>query len=580
MINFRENKYQRHFLIICILSIIITLIVEFNLTSAIFFGGYLDTKDMILDGNNDTYYLFLINESSKGNWNLGNPFSKEWSGAAYLYPSLNINAPGLLKRIFHLDVKSTSIIISYGSLFILMALILTFFLLLFGRNYFGYLVGIAFIFYSPSYSAYTWGRIVSPQINFIPLILFFIFYFSNFKFWKRELGLAILAGILFYTYPYHWTFALPMLVIGDLWTFVRHKKIIREYLYKYIAIVVISLPYILHFLQIHNLSYYEESMRRIGLLYSRWPAGIYTQLGLLSCLALFFILQRYVFSRFKFNISTFVKFDKVIIGFIVSLIVLNQQLITGKQLEFNSHYLPVIIIFFAAFFGGLVFVAMNTLRRHAKIFIIASILLTLILASNYTMFQIKYKGFAIKNNYFGSDALSVADWFVKNNIKGEVIYTPLHLNNAIGLLTNNYLYFHQGQELQLMPTAEIVDRFIYFDITNNLITEYPENYQGQLFGHTYDSIMQKENVINRMKSLLLRKPFVSMPLSQYIKFDFGLIREKRKTVSIDEFNKYLDKYHVDYLLYEQKDRHSIYEKVPGKVVFENQAYLIKKRPEV
>ena len=84
-----------------------------------------------------------------------------------------------------------------------------------------------------------WGQVISPQTNFIFLTLFLLFYFwpvsepaprtslgigVNSNFWKREIGMAIFAGLL-YTYP-SLTYALPLLVLTDLWEFFKEKGLI------------------------------------------------------------------------------------------------------------------------------------------------------------------------------------------------------------------------------------------------------------------------------------------------------------------------------------------------------------------
>ena len=94
---------KQQFAITLAASLFATLLIQNNVTSAILFNGYLKNPSLI-EGN--SYYLIMINESAKGNWQNGNPFNKEWSRAPYLYPPLNIHIPGLVKKIFHLDIKT------------------------------------------------------------------------------------------------------------------------------------------------------------------------------------------------------------------------------------------------------------------------------------------------------------------------------------------------------------------------------------------------------------------------------------------------------------------------------------------
>ena len=166
-------------------------------------------------------------------------------------------------------------------------------------------------------------------------------------------------------------------------------------------------------------------------------------------------------------------------------------------------------------------------------------------------------------------------WFIQNQIQDKAVYAPEELNDDINLLTNNYLYFHPGQELQLIPTSELIDRFTYFDITNQDITDHLLNRQTMVFGMTFIEKMQKDNLLNKIKSLVFRKKFTPATLAQYTKYDFEPIRQKRINPDLAEFNRYLKKYHVDYLVYREKDQESIYKLVPGKIVFEGDSYIIK-----
>src|SRR3989338_4439834 len=99
---------RKHFLIILVLSAVITVIIQNGLTRAIIFDDYLQTKS--IGGGGVNYYLSLINESSKGNWSLGSPYFLEWRYEPYLYPALNINAAGFLKQMLGVDIKFYSLL--------------------------------------------------------------------------------------------------------------------------------------------------------------------------------------------------------------------------------------------------------------------------------------------------------------------------------------------------------------------------------------------------------------------------------------------------------------------------------------
>ncbi|HEY4510687.1 MAG TPA: hypothetical protein VJJ73_02525 [Candidatus Paceibacterota bacterium] len=566
---------RRHLLIIVILSVLITIVLQLNLTRAILFRDYLRTDDIVLGREDRAYYLVLINESSKGNWELGSPFLKEWGEAPYLYPALNVNALGFLKKVSGTSIKSYFIILDYAAVLVLMILAITLFLVMFRWENFGYIAGISYVLLP---RMLIWDRTISPQTNFIPLLLFLIFYFSRMSGIKREIALGASAGVLFYVYPYYWTFTVALLVIGDVWEFFKNKKFIWERLYKYLIILAIIPYYLIHMLNVRHLSYYEESIRRIGALYSRLPSGFYTQAVILSLIIIFLFLRRFVFRKNNYPGAYFQNFEKIILGLVASVIVLNQQIVTGMQLEFNSHYLPVIIIFMVGVVAGMFFVVIGQGRFRIKLVTAGGIAVAMVFFSNAILYQVRNNHFSKKENYLTDDALKTLNWFKENEVRDSVIYSPPELSNKILLLTNNYLYFHPAQELHLMPTSELVYRFTYSDITNQDITSHPENYQLQIFGQIFNSIREKDNVVRHIKAVISGQKFVPAPLDEkYLRYDFKPMRLERVTVTPPKLDSILGKYHVNYVVYSIRDKNSIYKNIPGKIVFENSSYLIKAR---
>lgn len=547
-----------------------TLVINFNLTRAIIVDGYL-TNPALVSGN--PYYLELVNESSKGNWQLGSPFIKEWRNSPYLYPALNFHLPGLIKRFFDLNIKSILILLDYGALFVLLASTLAFFQVLFKFNYFGYVAAFAYIFYP--FRMIEWNRTINPQVSFIPFALFLVFYFSSFKFWIRELGMAFLTGFLFYIYPYYWTFALVLLGLSDLREWIAAKKIIGEYLFKYLVIGLIALPYFLNLWEITRLPYYRETVMRIGFLYSRWPAGLYTQAAIVFVFPLFFLFKKYILERHSLNLEKSVNFKQLCVGLTASLIVLNQQLITGVQMEFNSHYLPIALIFLVAMIGGMAAVFTANARRYKGIAVLFSLLVLLGLFYYGFYWYTRENPYRMPERYPSQDQLEVYDWFNQSQIRDAIVYSPAELNDGIILLTNNYLYFHGSQELHLMPTEEIIDRFTYYDLFNSNLTDRLVEEQVQVFGHTFQSAWQKDQVVGKIKSILSGKPFVAATLESYTAYDFEPMRRIRTKPDLSEFVDHLKKYNVDYLVYRRRDQNTLYKEVLGQVVFENDGYIIK-----
>lgn len=569
-------KPRNIFLVLFFFSVAITLIFQINLTRGIMLLGTFPVKQIIAHENG--YYLSLINESSKGHWNLGSPYFKEWSSEPFIYPALNLNTLGFIKKLFGWDIGSTALYLHYISLFLLIFFALLAFVILFEYRFIGFLIGIIYLFYP---YMRTWNGLVSPEINFIPFFLFLCIYFfdiyikkdGSLRLWMYEIFLGASTGILFYTYPYHWTFALVLLSIYDILVFVEQRKILIRNLIKYIVVALVATPYFIHMWKIVHLSYYVETMQRIGLIYSRFPAGLITQIMIATTLVSFLFFYRYALKSFKSNPSN--QFMLVIAGLLASLIVLNQQLITGVQLEYNSHYLPVVMFFVIAMIGLCVSSIAN--GSNTKKYIVFTCIVTIVLGLVTKWTSDQYLQYSYTKSTFTKleSSIEVERWFLDNAITNSVVYAPPELEDAISTLTGNYLYFNGNQKLQLIPNSELLDRFIYFDITNNSITNNPVAYQHLVFGHTFDAILQKDDVINYIKTKLLGTPFLPNTLENYVKYDFSEIIKKRKEATTHSFLAYLKKYNVEYVIYRSNDNNPIYQSLPGKIVFANTDYKIR-----
>ncbi len=566
------TSFLRSYVLIVILSVAVTLVLQLNLTRAIFLEGYLKS-DRIIAGHGA--YLDIIVESSKGNWNIGSPFLKEWRNGPYLYPALNFNIGGLVKRIGGFDAKTTTIVLHYGSLFIMVLAAFTMFLTLFKWHPFGYLVTLAYLF-APGLRG--WNELVSPEINFIFFFMFMAFYFSSLSFWKREISLGITAGLLFYTYPYHWTYALPLLLFSDTWEFWKTRHIDVRRALKYVFILGIALLYLQHLFVITKLPYYAETMARIGLIQSHFPAGIGIQLCVAALLSGWFLLRR-ARSFISKTIGRF-DFDKVVIGLLMTFVVLNQQLITGRELEFHSHYFAVIVLFVVAFLGGVSWGLIQWGKAIPHFHVVSSLFITLwaIVAfvgmGRWMFLQTKSNMFHDYGSQWSEDAINVGKWFRGQGIRDAVIYVPPEFSEPITELSENYLVYDSNEKLYLIPNQELISRFTYFDIANAKLTENLITIQNNLFGHLFDAQWQKDNVRRRIFAFLKNEPFEPKPLDEYITFDFSDMYRQRKNVTPAILHNYFLKYNVDYVVSPGGAYDKFLNAMPTHAIFKNSRYKI------
>lgn len=582
---------KKSLLSIFVLSICVTIIFQFNLTRALLFENYFST-DQNIAGNG--LYLDEMIESAKGSWRLGSPYIKEMRDEPYLYIPLNIHVAGMIKWAFHLNAKTASIVVLYAAPLVMTFLTFLFFLVLFQWHWFGSIAAFVYLFLPGMRS---WADLISPPLNFIFLFLFLIFYVSRFSFWKREVGLAVTAGLLFYTYPYHWTYALLILIFFDIWHGIKIQKVEYSRIVKYLIICFIATIYIWNLLTIIRLPYYTETMRRIGLIYSRFPAGLATQTVILGLLAAVPVFYRFYYRKLKDRRAMHLfDFDKIIIGLMAGIAVLNQQFITGMELEFNSHYYAVIMIFVVALIGGIswvVIVDSNSIRVRqqinnsylfpldgvkkqffARMLFVLWFIVTSTFVGRWVYIQTKQNDFYSSGNYWSDDALTVAKWFQKNNIHDAVVYAPIELMDPIHIISENYFVFHPNQALFLISNQELIDRFSYFDISNQKLTNNLADYQNMVFGHAFDAQLQKDNIVGRIKSIIFRSQFVPASLNDYVDYDFNVLQKKRESITKSEFIKYLSRYHVDYLIYPIESIKHNSSLIVGTKVFETKNYII------
>lgn len=169
-------------------------------------------------------------------------------------------------------------------------------------------------------------RPISPQFHFIPFILtlYFISKVCIEKDYVFVVPSGILAGLLFYTSIYYWTFiyaGLFALMIIEL--FRERLDNAKNFLFIYFISFIVGIPYLLSAAALNNLPYFSEIFLRGG--------GLYTHqriLPIMEIITLFFlVIMRFVFKEKK-------EYLYYMISFVTGgLICLNQQIITGKTVE-------------------------------------------------------------------------------------------------------------------------------------------------------------------------------------------------------------------------------------------------------
>jgi len=501
----------------------------------------------------ETYYLTMAADVARGQ-KLGNPYLKEHQNEHYLVPDLIEKFLVGESRVLGLDIPETFM----ANDFIL--------------PFFGFIILYFFIFsltdkrsISLIYSIFlftifiaSFGRPVNPQLSFIFVIIGVWLIALIQKFLNQEIkekkiyfaffSLALVIGILVYIYPYFWTSLLVLLFLILSFYTVKEKKFnyILPLLGFIFFLLILVIPYLINTWQINHISYYSETLQRIGLLNNHWPACYFnTGLSLLTLFFYFLIKKKQEQNYFS-------------LALIISPVILNwQNVITGKYLQFSSHYYLVTI-----FFLTLAMIILldkydwreNKTNKNILIFLFAAII---ILPVAY-----KQKGEVIgtfcRNLFQKNSSLAdmqnyapVFDWFNNNSEEGKVIYVLGKASAFISIYTRNYEYMNGYANAYLVSDSELEDRWVRQNIFLDINEEYiRSNSRGIWYNGLIDQY-QNSIIRNKIIKALIGINIQAEPETPQAFID--RVYKKYQEVKKENIESALKKYEIDYILLDTKD---------------------------
>lgn len=411
-------------------------------------------------------------------------------------------------------------------------------------------------------------RPVSPQLNFVFWLSQFIFLWELIKNGPLRKILVLNAvnlGLLFYIYPYYWTFYLVFLTILVGVYFIYSRELTFAIMKILAGGLILAIPYFVNSYFISRTLEYEETITRLGLIYSRFPSGARVILGAFVLLVLFMLALR----------SKLIKIDNPTLffsgGIFAAAISMNQHLITGRNLEFSSHYRMLSIFFFIFSFAYLWKTYLGRNFSHKKLVSSVLVLAALfIVAQNTYAYLNKYStGVSSEDQKYAL----LFDWLNKNTPKDSVVYADNILSNLIPIYTNNNVFYSDNANLFLMADDEVLTRFIL----NNFFESFDEEFviknvrfiyrvrYADIYGHAVQS--------NKLRRLLGMNTVPEMYLPKDI---IDSVLKYADELKNSDFKKELGKYRVDYILWDKnKNPEWLFKnhKFVSKV-FENDGFVI------
>lgn len=498
--------------------------------------------------NDETYYLARARDVIDGHSRLGNPYLYEHKNEQpmqFWLPDYILAEPLAI-----LNIKN----IQHGYIFydFLLPIILTLLsysiIYLLTRSVPISVLSASFLHLNLFF--YIFNRAPSPQLNFIFWLLLFLFWlrFLYKPSYKNAIITGIFFGLLFHVYTYYWTFYVVFFAVYLAINFLLKQKIeYKKYLIIGATAFIIAIPYFISMVKSTGLPYYAESLARVGMVDTHFPTG--RKIVMWGAIVLILILISYKKKILEINKKSLL----LLSGIFAAIITTNHNIITGKNLQFASHYWMLsvfIFVFTAVYLFNLIF--KKTKNNNIKILLLTILFIFIFKAPFDNLMNIlggrtmAYSHEDIKKQEYAT----IFEWFNKNTTKDDVVFTNDEFSSLIPIYTSNNVYSNGIAGLHFMSDNELQERFIINKYWDEMDAQYAIDYKFSIWG----SYHQTAYDINRTKNKLRRVFF--MPEKEYTKIpkeDIDKFLEFAGEIKNNNLEEQLKKYRVDYFLQDKQN---------------------------
>jgi hypothetical protein len=488
----------------------------------------------------DRYYQARSHEIRDGYPFLGNPYIYELRNDPSVSFWIPDAIPSYAGMFFGVDVQHTFAIFDFLLPPLLFLGTYGIFLYLTGRRLASLLV--ATVFHLGLFLT-TFIRSPSPQVNFffVEFALYALIRFvKNAPYRWHVLGVSL--GILFYVYPYYWTFMYGVVGMFFLLSFAR-KELRPMSLPLFCALTIgtiIGLPVLLQTLGSHS-SEYTETLLRLGQIRSRTPAG-FASIAMCLSLISFLALCMWRITALRRDIVMWL-FASASLG---ALFASNNQIVLGTNLEYSSHYfLPVAYLIFLAFaYTCLQILKILPARHYSYVWkgiLIMTIFATALGGALDILRRVQPNPELLANQRYAP----ILAWLRTNTPKDSVVLTDEVLSSFIPAYTDDRIFYSRNANLHVMSDKEAWTRFLLEYRGVHLSDSFLDDHIGQIWGaHPYDvygHILQ----LNKLRKFLGLTPLPAVLVSNTMKMEFrnfAIAQEK------EPVQKILGSRRIDYVM--------------------------------
>ncbi|MBU0614425.1 hypothetical protein KJ766_04080 [Patescibacteria group bacterium] len=487
------------------------------------------------------YYLARIRDVMDGHYSISNPYYWEHKNGLPNQLFLVEIFLGAIYKTIHLSVfqgfVATTIVASVLAFLLVYAIC---FQIVHSRVVALAVSALLFIGFSPTYLM----RPVSPQMNilfWLSFVLILIIFSKQPHRWKWIGLLALSFGILFYVYPYYWTHGvITFSLIGISYWFIDRLRFGRLAT-AFICGCIIAIPYIILTVVTFRLPYYSETLERIGIISSHDPSGI----NILFIVTVVILIGFFAWKKRVFILD----YEAVVLGslLLAVAIAVNQQIITGKNLHFASHYYDL------AIFSG-VFCLLKIWKSGEEIILrkiginaFISVFIFVFIAMGFnTYFSMLMNGYVIdaSSQRYGE----VLRWMNANVPRDSVVLADQSLSSFIPVYTSGNVFFEGNAGLYILSDKEVADRFIignmlYVPVTSSFI----QTQERAIFGLHYVVVNGHIHQMNLLRGLL------RLPMQKIESADGAVINVSQRAQELQSFGftKAVQDYHLDYIVWDR-----------------------------
>lgn len=304
------------------------------------------------------------------------------------------------------------------------------------------------LWHSPFIEFLVYSRPVNPSVSSIFFFLDLYFILCLFKKPKDKISLCMasfFSGVLSYVYLYFWMFVTVLNLVVLIYSlYFKKRDLFKFFLLNFLGSIIIAFPFlykIFELINAHSQSVLTDAIYKAYIPTHRLILEKIVMLPLFIYVLIF--LTKYLapkcIPKYSEIFSSFLKKHFFIyILLIVSLIVSNQQVITGMEIQqHHFHFFTNIPVFLIAI--SVIFLEFLNLYaiKFKKIFLILFIIFVTfhavgVQASSYKIWKPSFSHY--------QDYRSVFDWLNNNSEADSVIYANSIISEMIPIYTKNYPY--------------------------------------------------------------------------------------------------------------------------------------------